>query len=221
MKKRLAALLIALCVISLAGCKDSKTEPAAPTAAAQTAEETKEPAPKPQDDPKPAEGAEKLKIQTEPTQKPQDDPKPAEEGEMTVVGADTLGYISIPSNWTEMKGDLLQYKEPVTNSVLTLNHVLKTEMPEEQRKNVTVQLFVDSVKASLEKGGITNIKQTSATVNGITCQKLCGDYPGHKMACWFIDTDDVLYVPSVEGPEKEIERLESYVESSFTTEKPE
>lgn len=134
----------------------------------------------------------------------------APEQEMMQVGNDSVGYVSIPADWKDIsQADLMQYVDPKQKYALTMNATTAD--------GLTAAELAEGVMENMKTAGLTDAALNEGTCNGQEATILTGKLGTTHVNCWFFQVDDMIYFPSMEGAEKDLEAMSAYVTSSFTT----
>ena len=139
------------------------------------------------------------------------------------VGADGIGYVSVPNNWVEFKdvdgNSSIQWCDGTPYTIISLNTFDMSSVPEDQRADFDVEdaansVWVNMLNDGLEEDAIQGARVTLADHDAL---QVYGLYPdGSFLVCWLLDdgSGTIRYV-SAEGPESTIYDTVEMIQNTY------
>lgn len=139
------------------------------------------------------------------------------------VGADGIGYVSVPDTWVEFKdvdgNSSIQWCDGTPYTIISLNTFDMSTVPEDQRASFTAEdaanaVWTNILNDGVDEGAVQGARVTLANREALQVYALYPD--GSYLVCWLV-TDDagaIRYV-SAEGPESTIFDAVDIVQNTY------
>ena len=139
------------------------------------------------------------------------------------VGADGVGYVTIPDSWVEFQdvdgNSSIQWCDGTPYTIISLNTFDMSTVPEDQRADFNVEDAANAVWTNKLNDGLSDdaVQGARVTLANRDALQVYALYPdGTYLVCWLLDDGNgtIRYV-SAEGPESTIYDTVDMVQNTY------
>lgn len=139
------------------------------------------------------------------------------------VGADGIGYVSVPESWVEFQdtdgNSSIQWCDGTPYTIVSLNTFDMSSVPEDQRADFDAEDAANAVWMNMLNDGVSEnaVQGARVTLANHDALQVYALYPdGSYLVCWLLDdgAGTIRYV-SAEGPESTIYDTVEMVQNTY------